>query len=381
MTLKRSRFLALTAGAAAVPGIAGAQLGPQYQQPLAIAINAPVSTAAGSQIVNGVQAAIDETNRYGGIFGSAFMIRQFDDNNALAQSIVNIDSVTYDPTTIAAVAGYEGDLIAASLDTYARAQIAVMVPATTADVVTSRGFRNVFRLPTKDSTEGRLAAQFIAARFKPKMTVSVAQDNPYGPLISQGFAQGAGAAKMQCVEYQFPAQNPDFAAAARAILTRTPEFVYLCGNSSDLGPLIPALRAAGYKGNFGASQGFYNSGALRYAADFANGIISTSMPPFERMPESNNALSDFKSRYPVTAISSFSYAAAQIVMMAARRAGATSRLALLSALQTPTSYNTIAGAFQFGYEGDPIDPLVYFYTPQTEKFRFVAPSHATPLVL
>ena len=68
-------------------------------------------------------------------------------------------------------------------------------------------------------------------------------------------------------------------------------------------------------------------------------------------------------------------------MSAVRRTGATNRLATLSALQSPTTYDTIAGSFQFSPLGDPVDPNLYCYTVKDGKFKFVAPSHATPFLL
>lgn len=387
MTINRRTFLAsgLAAGAVGAPLAARAQFTRGFQQPLTIIVNAPLSGDGGSsgiQIASGVQAAIDEANRTGGTFGTAFQMRPIDDQDALAQSMVNVQFAASDPTCVAVVGGYDGALIAASLQSYAQAQMPLLVPGSTADDVTARGYRNVWRLPTKDSTEGALAAQFIASRAKPKMALGVSQDGDYGPAVLQGFLNQARAAKLAADGYTFPLQKPDFAAAAAAIMTKSPDYIYLCGNSTAMGGLIPALRGAGYKGTFGASQGFYNQATLTsYAAEFGGGMISTSFPPLERAPDFANQLADFRARYQVTALSAFAYAAAQIIMAAVRRSGATNRLAALSALQAPTPYNTIVGSFQFTYGGDPIDPLVYFYSVTDGKFKFIAPSHATSFVL
>lgn len=384
--MNRRRFISFGAAAAGalLPREALAQLG-QFQQPLTIGVNAPLSgthAAAGTDIASGVQAAIDETNRFNGALATAFAMRTFDDFDALAQSMVNVDFAASDATVLAIVGGFDGSLLAASLPTYANAQMPLLVPGSTADAVTANGYRNVWRLPTKDSVEGRLFAEFIARRAKPVLAVAAAQDGDYGHDVAQGFLNQAKASTFEAVEYVFPLSKPDYRAAAAAILSKSPDYVYLCGNAAAMGPLVPALRAAGFKGRFGAAQGFYDLTALHdYASDLAGAVVSTSFPPLERAPDAANALADFRARYRVTALSAFAYAAAQIVIAAARRTGARNRLALLSALQSPTTYSTIVGDFQFTYAGDPIDPIVYFYQVDGNAFKFIAPSHATPFVL
>lgn len=388
MTLNRRTFLraaAGAAGAAALPLAARAQLAPGMQQPITIAVNVPLShngANAGIDIQNGVAAAIDEANRMGSTFSTAFQIRPIDDMDALAQTMVNVQFAASDNTCVAVIGGFDGNMIAASLQAYADAQMPLIVPGSTADAITSRGYRNVWRLPTKDSTEGQLAARFIADRERPKMVLAVGQDGDYGPDVVQGFINQAHALKLNTDGYVFPLDKPDYTAAAARIMTKTPDYVYLCGDPKTLGPIVPALRAAGFKGKFGASQGFYNQGALAYASDLEGGIISTSFPPLERAPDFANQLADFRARYPVTSMSAFGYAAAQIVIATVRRNGSANRLATLTALQAPSaSYNTIVGPYQFSFTGDAIDPLVYFYTVTDGKFKFIAPSHATSFVL
>lgn len=377
---------AAAAGAIAIPRTAAAQLLPQqFSQQVTIAANVPLSgpmQSAGRQIVEGMQAAVDQTNMYGGRFGTAFAMRPFDDLDALAQTITNVQFAASDSTVVATVGGPDGSLDAAALGAYANSQMPLLIPASTADAITERGYRNVWRLPTKDSVEGQLFARFLAKRMKPKFALAITQDGDYGADVARGFRDQAQALGIASDIYIFPWQNPDYAAAARAALTKSPSYVYLCGETADLGPIIPALQAAGFTGTFGASEGFYNQSTLdRYGAAFAKGLVSTSFPPLELAPDVANALSDFRARTSVTAASAFAYAAAQIAMLASRRVQATNRLTMLSALQAPALYDTIVGPFQFGTNGDPIDPNLYFYTPEGAKFKFAGPSHPTPFIL
>jgi branched-chain amino acid transport system substrate-binding protein len=382
--VKRKHFLTLAAsGAGALP--AARALAQGFQQQVTIGVIAPLTgtgSDAGRQMVNGVRAAVDETNISIGSFGTAYAYRAYDDQGALAQMIQNAQFAATDSSIVAVIGGLDGKLTAAALPTYANAQLALLVCASTADVVTARGYRNVWRLPAKDGTEGQLFARYLARHGKPKHAIAVTQDGDYGPDVAAGFVDQAGALGIAAETYAFSWGSPAYDSSAKAILVKKPDYVFLCGETKGLGPLADALKTAGYSGAFGASEGFFNRGTLDTYAGALNGaLVSTSFPPLDRAPDVANVLSDFRARTPVTAISAFAYAAAQIVISASKRTGATDRLATLSALQAPISYDTVVGSFQFGFDGDPVDPNVYFYTVTGGTLKYTAASHPSAFIL
>lgn len=385
--MRRNRFLttALAAGAAASANQPARVLAQTFAQQVTIGVNIPLSgdlAAEGNQIVDGVRAAISETNQTAGVFSMGFALRLFDDNDALAQQIENVQFAAADSSLVALIGGLDGKVTAAALSTYVGSQMPLLVSASTADAITAVGYRNIWRLPTKDSTEGQLFARFLARRAKPKFALAVTQDGDYGADVASGFINQSAALKMSAGGYLFPWQKPDYAAVAKAMVAKNPDFIYLCGETGAMGPLIPALIAAGYSGKFAASEGFFNQGTLdTYKDALAGAYISTSFPPLERAPDVAGILSDFRSRASLTVLSVFAYAAAQIVIAAVRRTGATNRLALLSALQSPINYDTVAGSFAFGPNGDPLDPNLYFYSITGGAFKYVAPSHPTAFIL
>lgn len=385
--MRRKRFLttALAGGAAAWLNAPSRALAQTFAQQVTIGINVPLSgdlADEGNQIVDGVRAAVNETNQTLGVLSLGFALRTFDDNDALAQQIENVQFASADGSIVALIGGVDGKLTTAALSTYASVQMPLLVSASTTDSLTANGYRNIWRLPTKDSTEGQLFARFLARRAKPKFALAVTQDGDYGADVASGFVNQSAALRMDADAYVFSPQKPDYAAAATAVLAKKPDYIYLCGETRSLAPLTAALKAGGYNGRFGASEGFFNQVTLdKYRDALADALISTSFPPLERAPDVANVLSDFRSRARLTALSVFSYAAAQIVISAVRRAGATNRLALLSALQSPNNYDTVAGSFTFGPSGDPIDPNVYFYSVTDGAFKYVAPAHPTAFIL
>lgn len=384
--MKRKDFLVAGTAAAALGATrpVRANIGNPFAQQLTIGVNLPLTgdlERAGEQVANGVRAAIDETNRTQGPFGRVFGMRTFDDQGELASAIQNVDFAAADPSLIAMIGNLGGPITKATLPQYASAQMPLVVPASTYDGITELGYRNVWRLPTKDSIEGQLFARSVADR-KYRLALGVTQDGDYGYDVARGFVAGAQQSHLNADAYVFPFSKPDFALAAKTIASKSPDFIYLCGKTEDMGPLIPALRAAGFTGAFGASEGFFNVDTLAYADKLGDIQISSSLPPLDRAPAIFQELSDFRSRYgQIGILAAFGYAAAQVIMLAERRFGATDRLAMLTALRTGGSFNTLVGTLNFSPTGDPIDPNLYFYGIAHGTFKFSKSARPSEFIL
>lgn len=384
--MKRKDFLVAGTAAAALGATrpAAADIGNPFAQQLTIGVSVPLTgdlAKAGEQIANGVRAAVEETNRTQGPLGRVFGMRTFDDQDELASAIQNVDFAVADPSIIAMIGNLGGPITKATLPQYSNFQMPLVVPASTYDGITELGYRNVWRLPTKDSVEGQLFARLIAGRTY-KMAIGVTQDGDYGYDVAQGFVAGARQSHLSADAYVFPFSKPDFALAAKTIVSKSPDFIYLCGKTKDMGLLAPALRAAGFTGAFGASDGFFNVDTLAYGDALGNLTLSSSLPPLDRAPAIFAELSDFRSRYgQIGALAAFGYAAAQVIMQAARRSGATNRLAMLSALRSGGSFNTLVGSLSFSPTGDPLDPNLYFYNLAAGKFRFFRSARPSGFIL
>lgn len=337
----------------------------------------------GERIADGVRAALDEANRLSGPLDRGFAMRTFNDENLLAEALQNAQFAIDDLSVIAVIGHLAGQVTSHVVPAYANARLPLIVPSSTYDRVTMQGARNVFRLPTRDSTEGALFAHYLTAYVKPKSVVTLVQDGDYGAEVADGFARQASNEKLNVNTVVFAVDKPNYAAAAKNALSFSPDFVFLAGEVKDMGPVVPALRSAGYRNAFGASEGFFNQVAIKdYGGAVGAMLVSSSMPPLQRAPGVHRQIGDFEARYgEMSAFSAFGYAAAQIVMSAVRRSGATDRFSLLRALNNGGTYDTIVGSFTFQPSGDPVDPNLYFYTVQDGKFHFERPAHPTSLIL
>jgi branched-chain amino acid transport system substrate-binding protein len=353
---------------------------PQYAATISIGVVCPLSgpfRAVGEQLANGVRGAIDYHNRERAPFDKIFILRTFDDQNGIADAIVNGQFAIDDPTIVAVIGHLGAKATLASLRNYAQAQMPLLVPAATADALTAQGYHNIFRLPTRDLIEGQLLAKFVNARSAPKAPHVVVQDGDYGTDVASGYAKGFDALKIDAKVTIFGYDKPDYAGAAEQVLANKPDHITLAGTSADMGPIVGVLRDKGYTGPLAASQGFFDALTIgKYAAACEGLVVSTSMPYLALAPTALRLLNEYQGTYgPFLPVSAFAYAAAQIIISAVDRTGATQRATLMNSMSLGGNYDTIVGSFTFAPTGDPIDPELYFYTVANGKFSYLKQAH------
>jgi branched-chain amino acid transport system substrate-binding protein len=378
----RSEFLAGAGGAAGAAQVA--QITP-YTPTLRFAVVCPQSgpdARIGRQLLDGVRGATDEFNRIRPSFERLLIYTAYDDHNTPADATVQAAFATGSPDVIAVIGHISAAATLVTEPAYANAQVALIVPTVTADRITARGYRNVFRLPTKDSDEGSLVAAYVI-KTGSKAPHVVAQETDYGPDVAGAFVRRASALHLNAEATMFSADKPDFAKAADAVLSHTPDCVVLAGNVDDMGPLLGTLRAKGYTGRFVGTQGFFDAQTLKQYAKEAEGlVVSTTVPYYPLAPTALRDVQEYQAHNgALTPVAAFGYAAVQLIRAAARRTNAANRLALIRAIASGGAYDTVTGSYTFTSTGDVLDPNCYFYRISNGKFAYERQAHPSGFML
>ena len=393
--MKRRAFIAAAGAAAAGTTHAAAQIIPgqplnplnqQFLQQLTIAVNVTLSGALGKygqEVIKGVQAAVDEQNRFNAVISNVWGFRGIDDRNDPGLAASNANVAAADGTVIAIVGNLTAPMTLAALSHYANTGFAVIVPTVTADSVTARGYHNVYRLPAKDSGSGRLFAGAALEDKRGVPTIAIAFDGDYGYDVARGFVTAAKSNHHDSDLLLFPIAKTDPAEAARTVMDRRPGYVFLAGKTAEMGPVAEALRLAGYTGEFGAADGFFNTETIStYAKTLDGAYVASSMPPLDRIPSAMQLVTDFKREVTqITTFSAYGYAAAQLIISASQRGYATTRTALLNELQRGGTFTALIGQFAFNISGDPLIPNIYLYAIGSDGFKYVRPAVRTGFVL
>jgi branched-chain amino acid transport system substrate-binding protein len=353
-----------------------------------IGVVAPLSgpaRAMGLQIEAGARGCIDELNNYGLssiALGQAYSIRSFDDQNSIASAILQAQFATGDSSIVAVIGHLNADATLQAIPTYGAAQMPLIVPASTDDRITATNYRNVFRLPTKDSFEGGIFARAVVKQYAPKTPYVFVQNADYGADVANGFIDAMSGAKIETKYQQFTYDKPDFGAIVDKALAVAPDYVFLAGTATDMGGIVPVLRAKGYAGPIGASQGFFDPGTLKLGPPANDLLISASMPYLTFAPSSVRLVNDYQMHSgAMTPLAAFGYASMQLIAAVLQRSGANARNTLLDAMHTGIPTGTIVGNYTFTASGDPLDPELYFYTVRDGKFAYLHQAHPSTFMI
>jgi branched-chain amino acid transport system substrate-binding protein len=378
----RSDFL-VGAGAATVAA-AAPQL-PQVTPTISIALCAPFSgpaRAIGDRLGKGVQAAINDNNELAGSLGRTYTMRTFDDQNTPANALIESSFATGDGSVIAAIGHVSSDATLQGITNYGPAQLPLIVPLCTDDRITATQYRSVFRLPTKDSSEGELFARTVADQFKPKLPYVFVQDADYGADVANGFLRVMAAAKIAAQYQQFSYNHADFGAVVDKALAAQFDYAFLAGIVGDMGPIVGTLRARGYSGPIGASQGFYDPGTMKLGPAADGMMVSTSMPYLPFAPSTLRARQEFETHFgAMDAFAAFGYAAAQIIISAVTRTNGAGRGATVTAIAQGVPIDTMTGTYSFNAFGDALQPEIYYYTVKDGKFTYLKQAHPSTFMI
>jgi len=358
---------------------------PQITPSISIALVGPMSGPArgiGTRLSTGAQGAIQYANELAGSLQRTYTLRVFDDQNTAANASLVSSFAAGDSSVIAVIGHVKADATLQGIANYGPAQLPLIVPLCTDDRITATQYRNVFRLPTKDSFEGAIFAQSVIAQYKPKLPYVFVQDAEYGTDVATGFINAMTAQKIAVQYQQFSYNKPDFAAVADKALAVQPDYVFLAGVVGDMGPIVGMLRTKGYTGPFGASQGFYDPGTLKLGAPADGMIVSTSFPYLPLAPTTVRQRQEFETHFgAMDAFAAFGYAAVQIIISAVTRTNASGRGATTTAIQQGIPVDTMTGSYSFGAFGDALQPQLYYYLIKDGKITYLKQAHPSTFMI
>jgi branched-chain amino acid transport system substrate-binding protein len=378
----RSDFLA---GVGASTVAAATPYFPNITPSIVIGVCAPFSGSAkhvGERLAEGVQGALTQTNELAGSLARTYVTRTFDDQNTVANALLQASFATGDSTIIGMIGHVSSDATLRAIATYGQAGMPLVVPFNTDDRITQTQYRNVFRLPTKDSSEGAIFARTVLDQYKPKLPYVFVQDADYGADVATGFLSVCTSLKIPAQYQQFSYDKPNFNAVVTKALAVSPDYVFLAGIIGDMGPIVGVLRAKGYTGPIGASQGFFDPGVTTLGADANGMLVSTSMPYLPLAPGTVRQRQEFEIHSGVMdPFAAFGFAAAQLIISAVARTNATARNSVVTAIAQGVPIDTMVGTYSFTPFGDAVQPQLYYYTVKDGKFSYAHQAHPSGFMI
>jgi branched-chain amino acid transport system substrate-binding protein len=232
-------------------------------------------------------------------------------------------------------------------------------PTATNPALTEQGFANVFRMSGRDTLQGTMAAEYLAARWGGQDIAIIHDGQAYGKGIAEEARRrlsdhGVTRILFDAIE---PGQA-DYSTLVDELQAAQIGALYFAGYTAEAGLIIRQARSRGYDLEMIGSDALISEYFWHVAGHAAVGVRFVSMSD----PRANSQAAEIVARfradgYEPEGITLYSYAAVKVWAQAVEKAGTVEPKAVAAALRAH-QFDTVLGTIGFDEKGD-----VYGYEP------------------
>ncbi len=304
----------------------------------------------GQMMKRGMEAAVDDINRAGGIKGQPIRLLQGDDR-CDPKEAVNVASKMVNDGVLGVMGHFCSGTSLPASDVYADAGVIQISPGSTAPKLTQRGLPTLFRVCGQDNAQGDLAAQYVLQHLNDAKVGVVHDRRTYGKGLSEAFISTLNKGGMQVVlQDTLNPGDKDFSSLVTRLRGSGVTVLYYGGYHPELALLLRQMQQAQFmpKVFSGDAMGTDELGLLA-------GPAAKNVTYSEGTYPSTDALRTLKDRAvaqhrTLDVYEVYSYAATQ-ALAAALQQSDTTPLGLAQYLKTHST-PSVMGNLEFNEQGD-----------------------------
>ena len=311
--------------------------------------------AVGQQERKGIDLAIEQINKGGGVDGHKLAVDYFDDQGSVNQTTAGFKQLVGKKEAVILGPGITASskAVAPLADQYGVAEVLFV-----AQPATVNGTKNVFETAPPQDAASQAMVDY-ASKAGAKTAALITATNPYGQNGNTGVSNAAKKAGMNIVSNDtWDPSKFDFTAQASKAAELNPDVVFLygAGGTSDA-LLLKAVRAAGYKGKVVGDLSYSTSTIPQAAGPAADTVVAFSPIDFGH-PEgiTKTFIDAYKAKYKEnpTALSAYGYAGVEVAAAGIKKAGKADGKAIAAAIEG-LDYKSVVGtlAYTKDYHGGP----------------------------
>ncbi|MDE2165467.1 MAG: branched-chain amino acid ABC transporter substrate-binding protein [Alphaproteobacteria bacterium] len=340
-----------------------------YAQDIKIATVGPMTgadAAVGEQFRRGAEMAVKDINAHGGVLGRKLALTVGDDACDPKQAVSVANQLAN--AGVVFVAGHycSSTSIPASA-VYADANILQITPASTnpalTDDATAKGWINVFRVCGRDDSQGKVAGDYIAARFKGKAVAVIDDKSTYGKgLADQTIKEMAVHGIKPAVHDSINAGDSDFSAIISKMKAANVRAIYFGGYFREAGLIVRQAKEQGLNAVLMGGDALVTTDLWKITGEAGTGTLMTFPPDPRGLASARAVVKEFKaSGYDPEGYTLYTYAAIQVFAEAAKKAHSI-KMADLSKTMKANKFKTVIGTVGFNAKGDVIGPDYVVYS-------------------
>jgi branched-chain amino acid transport system substrate-binding protein len=336
---------------AAMAGGCTTQKGPEAVR---IAVAGPMTgdqSKQGMDLRNGVELAVAEWNEKGGLLGKKIELLVGDDQHDPKQA-VSVANKFVNSGVMGVIGHWNSSASIPASEVYHQAGIPMITPASTNPQVTDRGYKNVFRVCGRDDQQGKVAAEFVVSELKAKRVAILHDKTTYGQGLADEFKKALGD-RAEVVFYDGIIQgDKDFRAILTNVKAKTPAVWFFGGIYPEGGLLVKQAKEIGLTAPMMSGDGVIDPVFIQIAGDAAEGTYLTFTPDTGRLPEAQQVVERYRTKYgEVGPYSLYAYDAAMILLASIEEARSSEGAKISDAIHR-IAYNGVTGQIRFDEKGD-----------------------------
>lgn len=315
----------------------------------------------GTQIRNGTQLAVNQYKAQFAKLGFDLQFTPYDDQADPATGTAVARKIVADKQVLAMVGPMNSGVTIPASTVLADAHIGLVAPASTANLVTDRGLKNVNRVVARDDAQGPAAANFMVSKFKPKKVYIINDKTTYGEGLAGEVEKTLKAKGVQVVANEGTEEKSDFSAIVSKIQLQKPDVIYFGGIYNQAGILAKQLREKGVTTPLVGGDGFDSDEMATIAGAGATNIFyTTGAAPVEALPAAKNFAAQYTKTFGKApqGFAIYSYDSATVVLrgiLNAINAGGKklpTREQVESSIRKSNYVGLLSGTVQFNGSGD-----------------------------
>lgn len=363
-------FMVSTLFAGILAGCSGAKesSGGSSSDSMKLGVNLELSgnvASYGESMANGIEMAVDEINKDGGIDGKKIEVVKVDNKSETAEATNGIIKLTSQDKVNAVIGA------ATSGNTVAQAQIAndtktvLIAPGGTSPTVTvdekGKVREFVFRTSFIDPFQGTVAANFALDNLKVKDAAIFADSSSdYAKGLSDAFKETFEDAGGKIVaEEAYVAKDTDFRSTLTRIKSKNPSFIFIPGYYEEVGLIVKQARELGITVPLVGADGWDSPKLVELAgADALNNtyLINhySSEDPDEKVQNFVTAFKEKNDGDAPNAFNALGYDTVYFLADAIKRAGSTDSSKIQAELAKTKDLSLVTGVLSIDKNHHPI---------------------------
>ena len=333
------------------------------------------NAATGAQMKNGVDQAVEDINKAGGILGQKLSASYGDDASDPKQGVSVANNFAGEGVKFV-IGHYNSGVTIPSSEVYKENGILEITPASTNPTVTERSMWNIFRVCGRDDQQGQVAGEYILKHFNGKKIAVIQDKTTYGKGLADEMKKTINKGGMKEVLYEgVNTGEKDYSALVSKIKQVNPDLIYWGGLYTEGGLIVRQLRDQGVKAPLMGGDGITSDEFAAVGGPGVEGTLMTYGPDPRNKPQAKKVVDEFRAKqFEPEAYTLYSYAGVEIIKQAAEAAKSLDPKKVAEKMHSGMAFHTVLGDISYDKKGDRtnLDYVMYVWKKTPEgKISYV----------